>query len=168
MAAPARLREDDVACWLLKTAGPLSAVPVSPGEVSRARRCVRPSYRLGLMRPGDPCVLWLSGRDAGVRAVGRLVAAPGPDAVEVELLGLHHPLARRELLEDARFRAAEVVRMAAGSNPSYLAGMAWAAVCERLEPGALRAVTRGCDDEGPTTTARTTTAGTLREGPGRR
>ena len=74
----ARLTPDDVACWVLKTAG-----DVVVGEVSR---CVRPSYRLGLMAPGQPCLLWRSGRhDPGVHALGVLTGGPRDGAVPVRL-----------------------------------------------------------------------------------
>ncbi len=62
----------DVACWLLKTARPPAAIDPGwrPGTAVRVRRCLRPSYRLGLMAAGQPCLLWLSGpREPGVHAV---------------------------------------------------------------------------------------------------
>jgi hypothetical protein len=69
-----------------------------------------------------------------VVALGRLGGRPGPDErVEVELSVLPAPVARADLLTDARFRGAEVVRMAAGSNPSYLRADELAAVVERLD-----------------------------------
>jgi hypothetical protein len=119
----------DVASWLLKTAQPPDAVSPgwSVGEQRVLRRCVRRSYRLDLMAPGDRCVLWLSGpRQPGVHAVGRLVSAPADDAqvegptVAVELELLPRPVLRNQLREQRAFARAEVVRMAAGSNPSYL------------------------------------------------
>lgn len=130
----------DVACWLLKTTRPPEVlVPGwAPGEVRRLRRCLRPSYRLGLMVPGGPCLLWLSGRrDPGVHALGTLAAAPDPDgSVEVLLHRLAEPVDRAELVADPAFGTAEVVRMAAGSNPSYLRPAELAAVLARLGPAA--------------------------------
>ncbi|ABS05687.1 hypothetical protein FHR75_003401 [Kineococcus radiotolerans] len=135
-----RLSGEDVACWLLKSAG-WPAELTAGGGVQRLHRCLRRSYRLDLVSPGQPCLLWVSGRvRPGVAAVGRVVGHPGADdRVEVELLPLAVPVARAELLGDGRFRDAEVVRMAAGSNPSYLRADQLAAVRERLDDAALAA-----------------------------
>ena len=139
-----RLTAEDVACWLLKSAGWPEGL-ARTGDGQRLHRCLRRSYRLDLMAPGQPCLLWVSGRDRpGVAALGRLGGRPGPDGrVEVELSVLPAPLARADLLTDARFRAAEVVRMAAGSNPSYLRADELAAVVERLDDTAAAAWTAG-------------------------
>ena len=114
-------------------------------------RCVRPSYRLGLMAAGQPCLLWISGRtDPGVHALGSLTAGPqdadgarensafgtesgtqGP-VVPVDLTLLPEPLARAALLADPRTRDAEVLRMPAGSNPSWLSPAQFAVVLDRI------------------------------------
>jgi hypothetical protein len=94
-----RLTPGDVACWVLKTSRPPAEIALGwrPGTGRELTRCVRPSYRLDLMDAGQPCLLWLSGRrQPGVHAVGVLA---DPDA-----------------------RDAEVLRMPAGSNPSWLSG----------------------------------------------
>src|SRR3954471_13266375 len=109
----ARLTPDDVACWVLKSATP---VPLA-GELTR---CVRASYRLGLMAAGQPCLLWVSGRaDPGVHALGALTAGPhdpdgrvdsasgttsgtGGPVVPVDLTLLPEPLPREALLTDPR------------------------------------------------------------------
>jgi hypothetical protein len=133
-----RLTADDVACWVLKTAvAPDSLVPGwVAGAGHELTRCVRPSYRLGLMAPGQPCLLWLSGRDRpGVHAVGRLTGGVGDgDVVPVRLTLLADPVPRAELLADPDFRDAEVLRMPAGSNPSWLSSGQFAAVLARLAP----------------------------------
>jgi hypothetical protein len=134
-----RLGPGDVACWVLKSAAlPETLAPAwMPGEVRTLDRCVRPSYRLGLMRPGAPCVLWVSGRDRpGVHALGALAGGPhasaaGPE-VAVQLVRLAEHVPRAELLTDPAFAAAEVVRMPAGSNPSWLSATQFAAVLARL------------------------------------
>ena len=83
----ARLTRDDVACWVLRTAG-----DVVVGEVSR---CVRPSYPLGLMAPGQACLLWRSGRhDPGVHALGVLTGVPQDGAVPVRFTPLAEPVIR--------------------------------------------------------------------------
>jgi hypothetical protein len=138
------LTADDVACWLLKTAtAPQDLVPGWPaGSTRELVRCLRGSYRLELMAPGAPCLLWLSGRhDPGVHALGELAAAPsgqgGRPEVAVRLTLLDRPVARGDLLADPAFRTAEVVRMPAGSNPSWLSAAQYAAVLAALPRGAV-------------------------------
>ena len=130
-----RLTASDVACWVLKTSAPPTAlVPGwAPGAVERLSRCVRPSYRLGLLAPGQRCLLWLSGRrEPGVHAIGTVVAPPGDDlAVRVRLLLLPDPAPRAELLATP-LSGAEVARMPAGSNPSYLTAAQLRPVLDRL------------------------------------
>ena len=140
----ARLTSDDVACWVLKTAtAPTELLPGwAPGEERLLTRCLRPSYRLALMAAGQPCLLWLSGRDRpGVHAVGSLAGHPvdrpeGP-AVPVRLSLLGDPVPRPELLADVRFAAAEVLRMPAGGNPSWLTAGQFAAVLTRVSRSSL-------------------------------
>jgi hypothetical protein len=135
----ARLDAGDVACWLFKTARPAgeAAPGWRPGTERTLPRCVRRSYRLDLVRPGAPCLLWRSGPDRpGVWAIGTVAAEPaeadGGPVIAVRLTLLDAPIARAELLADSRFRDAEVVRMAAGSNPSWLSAAQYAAVLDRL------------------------------------
>ena len=135
----ARLAADDIACWVFKSAVlPAQLAPDwRPGAGRAMTRCVRPSYRLDLMASGQPCLLWVSGRlDPGVHALGSLTAAPedgdhGP-VVPVELTLLPEPLPRAALLTDPVVREAEVLRMPAGSNPSWLSADQYAAVLDRI------------------------------------
>jgi hypothetical protein len=129
----------DVACWVLKSARPPDDLaPGWPVAASRALdRCVRRSYRLDLMAAGQPCLLWLSGRDRpGVHALGEVSGpvadGPGGPVVPVRLTLLPEPVPRSELLADPRMRAAEVLRMPAGSNPSWLSAEQFAAVLDRV------------------------------------
>jgi len=57
-----RLSPGDVGAWLLKSASlpPAAAGGWAPGTTRRLHRCVRATYRLSLMAPGQPCLLWLS------------------------------------------------------------------------------------------------------------
>jgi hypothetical protein len=134
-----RLAPGDVACWVLKSTRPPEAIePGWPAGAARdLTRCVRRSYRLGLVRPGQPCLLWVSGRTApGVHAVGEVTGEPedradGP-VLAVRLTRLAEPVPRAELLADPAVRTAEVLRMPAGSNPSWLSAAAFAAVLARL------------------------------------
>jgi hypothetical protein len=70
-----------------------------------------------------------------VHALGT-VAGPAEDdaggpAVRVRLTLLPEPVPRAELLADPRMRDAEVLRMPAGSNPSWLSAEQFAAVLDR-------------------------------------
>ena len=140
-----RLGAGDVACWVLKTSRPPSQlVPGwAPGAAYSLTRCVRSSYRLDLMAPGQPCLLWLSGRHSpGVHALGTLDSAVGTDddgapVVGVRLTLLPDPVARAELLVDPRLQDAEVLRMPAGSNPSWLSALQFSAVLDRVAGAGL-------------------------------
>ncbi|MBN1092562.1 hypothetical protein JKP75_08310 [Blastococcus sp. TML/M2B] len=134
-----------LAAWLVKSSRPPEQIEPgwTPGEQRELTRCVRRSYRLGLVAAGQPVLLWVSGRvTPGVHAVGIVTgppqepADPGPDgddrpALPVRLTRLADPVDRGELLHDPRFRDAEVLRMPAGSNPSWLTAAQLAAVLER-------------------------------------
>ncbi|TFV86153.1 hypothetical protein [Blastococcus sp. CT_GayMR16] len=135
-----RLFPGDVACWLVKTNRPPSDLVPGwrPGTEQPLTRCVRPSHRLDLMAAGQPCLLWLSGRDRpGVHALGELRGPPQQDAggpaVSLLLTLLDEPVDRAELLADPVARDAEVLRMPAGSNPSWLSGPQYDAVLARVQ-----------------------------------
>ena len=136
------LSRQDVAAWLIKTSLPPEELVDgwAAGGTQRLQRCLRASYRLDLMDTGQPCLLWLSGRDRpGVHAVGTLAgqptAAAGGPEVAVTLRRLARPVPRAALLRSSAFADAEVVRMPAGSNPSYLTAAQLAAVHELVEDG---------------------------------
>src|SRR3954451_20028073 len=144
-----RLTEDDVACWVLKTTRPPAAIDAGwrPGTPPSRTPCVRASYRLDLMAAGQPCLLWVSGRDRpGVHALGELTSVATEDAggpvVGVRWTRLAAPVPRADLLADPAARDAEVLRMPAGSNPSWLSPGQYAAVLAHLEP-APAALRRG-------------------------
>jgi hypothetical protein len=141
----ARLTAADVACWVLKSSRPpdLVAPGWAAGTARDLDRCVRPSYRLGLVRPGHPVLLWISGRDRpGVHALGEVTGAPadgaGGPTVAVRLVRLGEPVDRAELLADPAAGDAEVLRMPAGSNPSWLSPAQYAAVRAHLAPADVR------------------------------
>ena len=137
----ARLEPSDIAGWLLKsTRAPAEIDPGwAPGEERELTRCVRRSYRLELVSPGQPVLLWVSGRvRPGVHALGTVsgpVRADGRDddgpVLPVRLISLPDPVDRGELLVDPGFRSAEVLRMPAGSNPSWLSAPQLKAVLVR-------------------------------------
>jgi hypothetical protein len=141
--ARARLTAADVACWVFKSAVPTAQLAPGwpPGTARTITRCVRPSYRLELMAPGQACLLWVSGRTGpGVHALGTLTGGPqeadGGPVVPVELTLLADPLPRAALLADPVARGAEVLRMPAGSNPSWLSAAQFAVVLDLV--GAAR------------------------------
>jgi len=116
------------------TSPPAAVVPGwQPGTARTLTRCVRRSYRLDLMAAGQPCLLWLSGQDRpGIHAIGELTGGAEPDgegwAAPLRLTLLAEPVARADLLADPVAREAEVLRMPAGSNPSWLSPDQFAAV----------------------------------------
>ena len=141
---PARLTAADVACWVFKSAVPAARLDPGwrPGTARSLTRCVRASYRLDLMAAGQPCLLWISGRTApGVHALGVLTGGAREDergpVAPVRLTLLADPLPRAALLADPVARDAEVLRMPAGSNPSWLSAEQFAAVLDRVDDAVL-------------------------------
>lgn len=138
---------DAWAAWLIKSRSlPAEIDPGwAPGEDRELTRCVRRSYRLELVSPGQPVLLWVSGRVLpGVHAVGTVsgpVRADDGDAdgpvLPVRFTSLPDPVDRAELLADPGFRSAEVLRMPAGSNPSWLSAAQLEAVLDRAGPTRL-------------------------------
>jgi len=114
----------------------------APGTARSLTRCVRRSYRLELLAAGQPCLLWLSGPTLpGVHALGTIEEPVSTDddgpVVPVRLVLLAEPVPRGELLVDPRMRSAEVLRMPAGSNPSWLSAEQFGAVLDRADSGCL-------------------------------
>jgi len=137
-----RLTGDDVACWVLKTRLAPEEIDAGwqAGTQRALSRCVRPSYRVDLMAAGQPVLLWLSGREQpGVHAVGVLAGPVTTDAdgpvVPVRLARLAEPVGRAELLADPIARSAEVLRMPAGSNPSWLSRPQFDVLLARVRDG---------------------------------
>jgi hypothetical protein len=122
---------ESLGAWLLK---------VDPLErsdfVSLETRCVRPSYRTDLVRAGQPVLVWVSGSDprrpGGLRAAGLTTGEVGPHGAELALplrvRPVRPPVTRADLLAEPDLRDLEVLRMPAGSNPSYLDRAQYAAL----------------------------------------
>lgn len=139
-----RVNLDDLGAWLIK--GNADAVDLAgrfAADPAVRSWCVRPGYRAGLMRAGQPVVFWASGSRGrlpyGVWGVGRVAGPVAIDAgrswtVPLELAVFDEPSrVRRELLRaDDRLAGAEVFRQPQGANPSYLTVAQFAALREYL------------------------------------
>jgi hypothetical protein len=124
------ITEQSLGAWLVK-ASPAS-LPIEElvrtGFADITSRCVRSSYRTDLIHEGQPVLLWLSGNDprhpAGIYASGHTtgpvdVGMPTPE-MPVRLHAVQPAVHRKEILDHPTLSAIEVIRMPAGSNPSYL------------------------------------------------
>ena len=128
MSAPA-VTGSTLGAWLVKARPdglPLAGL-LDSGFAGLTSRCVRPTYRAELVEEGQPVLLWISGGDrehpAGVYAAGHTTGAVSQDGPELSMpvrLEAVEPVLRSELLGHPLLRDLEVIRMAAGSNPSYL------------------------------------------------
>ncbi|MCZ7437065.1 hypothetical protein O7598_11725 [Micromonospora sp. WMMC241] len=128
-----RVTLDDLGAWLIK--GNAEQVDLTARFAADPRVgswCVRPGYRVRLMRAGQPVVFWASGSRGrapyGVWGVGRVAGAPvpgepgGPWTLPLDLTILDEPWrVRRALLRaDPVLAGAEVFRQPQAANPSYL------------------------------------------------
>ena len=121
---------DGLGAWVVKANPAQTSVAALAGDrfAGVARWCVRQSYRTKLVAAGQPVLLWVSGNDpgfpAGFHAFGEVTGPCRVDAgqpeIPIRLRPIPSPLLRAELLLDPVLATAEVVRMPAGSNPSYL------------------------------------------------
>ncbi|WP_162799128.1 hypothetical protein [Nocardioides sp. 616] len=129
-STPALTRET-LGAWLIKTRPDSTSVgDLRPsGLAAVTTRCVRRSYRTELIESDQPVLLWVSGSDRqhppGIHAVGRTTGAAVVDrdgqlVMPVELEPLSRPVPRAELLAHPVLSQLEVLRMSAGSNPSFL------------------------------------------------
>jgi hypothetical protein len=134
--------------WLVKARpdGLLLDDLVESGFRGLTRRCVRPGYRADLIREGEPVLLWISGGDprhpSGIYATGRTTGPARRMENELEmplLLRAVAPVVRRdELLAQRGLSDLEVLRMPAGSNPSYLDTQQYASLQRAFPQVALR------------------------------
>lgn len=87
-------------------------------------RCVQPTYRTDLVAAGQRVLLWVSGNEpglpAGIHARGRTTGPAAAGVMPVVLTPLPVPLLRSELVGHPDLAAIEVLRMPAGSNPSFV------------------------------------------------
>jgi hypothetical protein len=123
----------DLGAWLLK--GNADAADLAARFARRPRVdrwCVRPGYRIRLMRAGQPVLFWASGSRGrlpyGIWGSGHLAGEPSLDPgdgrwhVPLDLV-IADParwVRRDDLRADPRLRDLEVLRQPQGSNPSYV------------------------------------------------
>ncbi|CAM3571803.1 hypothetical protein [Nocardioides zeicaulis] len=104
---------------------------------------MRPSYRTALVRRGQRVLLWVSGpqRDlpAGIHAAGWVTGPVVDDRLPVRLAALEQPVLRPGLLAHPALALLEVLRMPAGSNPSWVTREELAALEELGLPAAGQA-----------------------------
>ena len=129
------ITRESLGAWLIKGTGssPSTHELLRTGFTSAATRCVRPSYRAELIRQDDPVLFWISGdhpgHPAGIYAQGSMtgpaVADPASEGggslvVPLRLRPVDPPVLRTELRAHPDLATIEVLRMPAGSNPSFL------------------------------------------------
>ncbi len=120
------LSAEALGAWLLKARGsePSTQAHVRSDFADVATRCVRPTYRTELVEAGQRVLLWVSGTEpglpAGIYARGRTTGAASDGVIPVELVPVATPLLRSELVGHPELSGMEVLRMPAGSNPSYV------------------------------------------------
>ena len=112
--------------WLVKASGGAASTSahVAGGFAGVEGWCVRPTYRTALVRTGQPVLLWVSGSEAetpaGIYARGWTTGPATLDTMPLSLEPLSPPLLRAELIGRPDLLTMEVLRMPAGSNPSFV------------------------------------------------
>ena len=120
------LSPETLGAWLVKASGaaPSTRAHVGAGFSGVGTWCVRPTYRTDLVVAGQPVLLWISGSEpglpAGIHAHGRTTGPAGDGVMPMVLAPLEQPLLRSELVGHRDLSSMEVLRMPAGSNPSYV------------------------------------------------
>ncbi|MCO1659564.1 hypothetical protein [Pseudonocardia humida] len=138
LTARPRLGVADIGAWLF------TCNPREFGELDAVDGfCARPSYRVGLVRPGQPAVLWVSGPEGaapapGIWMVGRTTGAVRDGdgrrpRVGLALRALAEPVARAELRADPRTARMEVLRAPQMGNPSVVTPAELAAIAELVD-----------------------------------
>jgi hypothetical protein len=122
VAGTRALTADTLGAWLFKATGsePSTQAHLRAGFADAESWCVRASYRTDLVVAGQRVLLWVSGPAAGVHAHGRTTGPARDGVVPLALTPLDPPLLRTEIIGHADLARLEVIRMPAGSNPSYV------------------------------------------------
>ncbi|BAL87585.1 hypothetical protein AMIS_23650 [Actinoplanes missouriensis 431] len=144
MSSPRTVAVEDLGAWLLKgNADHVDLRGRFSVEPHVERWCVQPSYRLGLMRAGQPVLFWGSGsrrRDIayGIWGAGRLTgpARRDGDGWEVPLdLTIAPPdawIPRSVIRSHGVLADLEVLRQPQGSNPSFVTAREYAVITSLL------------------------------------
>jgi len=141
------VRLDDLGAWMVKgNADHTDLLDRFERDRRVSRWCVRQSYRLELMRAGQPVLFWGSGsRNRQVRygiwGLGRLDGEPVRGGAEngwwvplrLEIADPATWLPREALRADARLADLEVLRQPQAANPSFVTVRQFA-VIEELFP----------------------------------
>jgi hypothetical protein len=124
---PARaVTPESLGAWLVRASGadPATKAHAAQGFAWVVTRCVRRSYRTNLIEEGQRVLLWVSGSEpnlpSGIHASGRTTGPAADRVMPVALEPLRSPVLRSELVGHPYLAALEVIRMPAGSNPSYV------------------------------------------------
>jgi hypothetical protein len=144
-----RLTSSSVGSWVIKTRTPPRQIVPGwlAGQHQIVRRCLRPSYRSELMAAGQRCLLWLSGpTEPGVHAIGTLsspaelvTTSEGPQLeIDIKFQLLEVVVPRADWKADPVLAKAELMRMPAGANPSFLTPAMFSALAGLLPPDARR------------------------------
>jgi hypothetical protein len=142
--APRALTSETLGAWLVKATGsaPSTRVHVQEGFAAVDQWCARPTYRTELVAAGQPVLLWVSGAEAGqpagIYARGRTTGPAHDGVIPMALTPLSAPLLRSELVGHPGLASLEVLRMPAGSNPSYVTPAQLDVLVEMCEELALR------------------------------
>jgi hypothetical protein len=138
------VKSSDLGAWVLKgNADHTDLIDRFARDRRVSRWCVRPSYRLGLMRDGQPVLFWGSGSKNrlvpyGIWGLGKLAGEPvraGAEGgwsvpLELEIAERDAWLPRQVLRDDPRLAALEVLRQPQGANPSFVTVRQFAAIQE--------------------------------------
>lgn len=120
------LSSETLGAWLVKASGrePSTRAHVRNGFVDVSSWCVQPTYRTDLVAAGQSVLLWVSGTEweypAGIYARGRTTGSAAAGVIPISLTPLLDPLLRPEVVAHAGLAGMEVLRMPAGSNPSFV------------------------------------------------
>ncbi|HZG89364.1 MAG TPA: hypothetical protein VEZ42_04035 [Pseudonocardia sp.] len=136
----ARLAAADVGAWLF-TCNPGEFRELREGTVAVTGWCAHPSYRVGLVVPGQPAVLWVSGSSGSAVTPGIWMAGRTTGEVDrnrdrprigLAMTLLPEALPREVLRADPRTARLEVLRAPQMSNPSVVSPGELAAIEELL------------------------------------
>jgi hypothetical protein len=141
-AALRRLRSATTAIWVVQC-NPRRTDPSTIATAFRRDGCCVKRHAHAIRR-GDRVVLWLSGPDAGVHALGEVcgaVSSPEPGAGRVALRRVpvdlfldlsDRPIRRVDLVTDRRVVDESILRQPFAANPHRLSGAAFDALLERV------------------------------------